>query len=295
MKNLQETTYKSADWVGTFTPGSDAWHKIRSESIGGSEIGTLCGLNPWESAYTLWAKKSKRIAESDLSANWSVRLGVAFESPILDLFAEEHPELEIYECGTYRHKTIPYLQANPDAVAYDRKLDRFYLIEIKTARATWEDAPVHYQAQVQHYMDVMQIHNAYLVAVAGMNYVEIPMFADPFQQSAQRDAARRFWESLQKDIAPDWDGSASTYETVRELHPDIDNEDVLIDGSHHLPLLQERFEEAESNLRQAKSEIMALMGRAKHAYVEVDGTQIRVASRQARGTGRPFLVIKKAK
>jgi len=37
------------------------------------------------------------------------------------------------------------------------------------------------------------------------------------------------------------------------------------------------------------------MGNAQHAYVELDGEKIRVASRQARNGGTPFLVIRKTK
>jgi len=35
------------------------------------------------------------------------------------------------------------------------------------------------------------------------------------------------------------------------------------------------------------------MGKAKHAYFEHEGKKIRVASRQARNGGRPYLVVNK--
>jgi len=44
-----------------------------------------------------------------------------------------------------------------------------------------------------------------------------------------------------------------------------------------------------------KSEVLSSMGKAKHAYIEHDGATIRVASRQSRGGGKPFLIVKKSK
>jgi hypothetical protein len=60
-------------------------------------------------------------------------------------------------------------------------------------------------------------------------------------------------------------------------------------------LAQAKYEAALAELNQSKSEVLGLMGRAKYAYVEHEGQRIRVASRQARGQGTPYLVIAKGK
>jgi len=100
---------------------------------------------------------------------------------------------------------------------------------------------------------------------------------------------------VQEVPAPDFDGSESTYTAVRELHPLIDGTEVEIDGLHALAIAQEKFDQAESDLKQKKSEVLSIMGNAQHAYVQVGEEKIRVASRQARNGGTPFLVIRKNK
>jgi putative phage-type endonuclease len=283
----------SATYLGTFTSDSPEWHELRSHGIGGSEMGTIIGLNPWESAYALWAKKTGKITD-DFKENWAVRLGKAFEEPIVKLFEEEHPELEIFSCGTFASNEVDFLHANPDALARHRETGEWFVIEIKTARYTWDGVPPHYVCQVQHYMDVLGIPKSYVVAVAGMDYKEYFIEADSFQQSVQRDAAFRFWDKLQKDERPDWDGSESTYQAVRRVNPEIENTDVEL-GELGIGLwnAQRRADEAQAELNQYKSATLEAMGKAKTAYVTVDDLPpVKVASRQMRG-GSPALIIHK--
>lgn len=282
-----------ARYLGTFSPDDPEWHEVRSRGIGGSEIGTIMGLNPWESAYALWAKKTNKISDS-IQENWAIRLGKAFEEPILKLFAEQHPELQIYTCGTFASKEIDFLHANPDALAYDPVNNEWLVIEIKTARYPWESAPLHYVAQVQHYMDVLAIDKGYIVAVAGMDYKEYPIQADSFQQAAQRDVAIRFWQKVKTDVRPEWDGSDSTYQTIRKMNPQIEDRTVeLGELGINLWNAQRRADEALEELNSFKSATLEVMGYARTAVVTVDGMEpVKVASRQMRG-GSPALIIHK--
>lgn len=271
------------------------WHAVRNTGIGGSEIGTILGLNPWESAYALWAKKLKLI-DSQVAVNWPIRLGKALEEPILQLFAEEHPELELYRAGSFVSEATPMLHANCDALAYDAKKDEWIVVEVKTARYGWSEVPPHYQAQVQQYMYVMGIKRSVVVALAGMDYNEYWIDADEFQQQVQVDAATRFWDKFLNQEKPDWDGSESTYQAVRSMHPLIDDTEVdLGDLGVHLINAQTRLDEAQKEFTMIKSMVMDGMGYAKTGYVELDdGERHKVASRQIRG-GVPALIVHRGK
>lgn len=283
--------FNNAELVGVFENGSPEWHTARLEGIGGSEVGTILGLNPWESAYTLWHKRQGLIETEELTS-MAVKIGTKLEQPILELFADTHPELTVYTTGTYRDVYRPYLHANPDGLAQTETGD-WVIVEVKTSRNYWDEVPPSYIAQVQHYMAVMGVGRAVIVALVGMDYKEYWLERDDFQIENQLMFCRDFWESLQNGIVPDWDGSQSTYETVRKQHPTIDDTEVEIDGGHYLVLAQEKFDAAERELLKAKSEVMALMGHAKHAYVEHEGQRYRIASRQARGMSAPYLVVNK--
>jgi len=285
--------FPQATHLGNFESDSPEWHEARKHSIGGSEIGTIMGLNPWESAYTLWAKKLELIPNS-FQENWAIRLGKAFEEPILKLFGQQHPELEIYRAGSFVSKEFEFMHANPDAMARNKETGEWIVIEVKTARYNWDALPAHYACQVQHYMHVMGVSKAIVVAVAGMDWFEYEVEADEFVQLTQADYATMFHKSLTDGTRPEWDGSESTYQTVRQQHPQIDDTEVEL-GTLGLQLknAQVMLEESQSQVNLLKSMVLDTMQYAKTGFVLKDGQKIKVATRQARRDGVPYLVIHK--
>jgi len=284
--------FNEATLLGVFESGTSAWHEAREDSIGGSEVSTIMGLNPYESAYALWAKKTGKIP-SLIEENWAIRFGKAFESPILGLWSQEHPEYEVFTTGTYQDALLPFRHANPDALARHRETGEWIVVEVKTARSTWDSVPAGYVAQVQHYMDILGLKQAAIVAVAGMTWYDTWVTRDDFEIATQRQRVAEFYTMMMSDQKPAWDGSESTYEAVRYQHPEIVNEEVEIEALFELSNLQVAYDKAASELREAKSQVLDAMGNAKHAYMEIEGKKIRVASRQARRDGVPYLVVHK--
>lgn len=286
-------TFNKAKLLGTFENGSPEWHEARADGIGGSEVGTILGLNPWESPFYLWASKTDNIPPKVLDS-FAVKLGNYLEPVILDtILPDQHPDWEIFRTGTYQHPTIPYLHANPDALA---KVDgEWVVVEVKTSRNYWSEVPPAYRAQVMHYMNIMGIKRGVVIGLVGMDWVEHWIEFDDFEAQVIEQKCAEFWQLVVNNEQPNYDGSESTFEAVREMHPDIDGTEVEIDGAHYLTLAQSKFDEAEAELRLAKSEVIAKMGTAQHCYIEHEGEKIRVASRQSRKGSRPFLVVYKAK
>lgn len=288
METHAPQTFNKAKLVGVFENGTSEWHEARTDGLGGSEIGVAMGLSPFQSPFHLWAVKTGQVIPEPLN-NWAVRFGNKFEQPILELLQEEHPDWELYTTGTYRHPEHKFLQANPDALA---KVDgEWVIVEVKTSRNYWHEVPPSYIAQVRHYMAVMNVNRAVIVGLVNMAWVEHWVERDDFEEQVLIDQATRFWKYVVDGTQPDWDGSESTYEAVRAMHPDITDEEIEIDGLHFLANAQAAYDKAEAELRQAKSEVLNAMGKAKHAYIQVNGEKIRVATREARGGGRPFLKV----
>lgn len=287
--------FNNATLLHSSPTGSDDWAFSRQFGIGGSEVSSILGLNDYKSAFTLWAEKTGQITPDPVN-NWAVRFGKEFELPILKMWAEDNPQYEVFLSGTYSDNHFPFMQASPDALAKNKETGEWVIVEIKTARYAWNKVPPGYRAQVFHYMNVLDVTKAVVVAVAGWNWFEEWIEWDAFEGSAQAFAVQNFWELVQNKTAPDFDGADSTYETVRKLHPDIDPDlEVEIDGLHYLALANSEFDAAKSKLNREKSEILSLMGRAKSAYIEVDGEKQTIVTRQARGDSAPYLVVKKLK
>lgn len=193
----------SAELVGNFTNGSEEWLEARNRGIGGSDIGTIAGVNKWQTAGELWAYKTGRIppVEANAAMEWGNRL----EPVILDKFADEHPEFELLrDVGSWRSKEFPWQLANPDAIAIG--VTQPWLIEVKTAKFDyWKgDVPPSYRAQVQWYLDVLGLDNALVVVLfGGRDYKEFHIEANAFEQAVYRQKAEEFLVYLAEDIDPD--------------------------------------------------------------------------------------------
>lgn len=282
---------RSAELIGDFTPADPQWHELRLTGISGTDAGTILGVNPYASAYSLWAQKTGRVSR-DIEQNQRMRLGQLLEGPLLQMFAECNPNLKVETCGTYRSKEHPYLIANPDALAWDG--DKLYIVEVKTSRQYWDDIPPHYIAQVLHYADVMGADGITLVALTGGDYREYSIPFEPEMVEAQREAMESFWQLIQGDLEPDWDGSQATYETVREMQSgDITEESIeLGDLGIYLSNAYTRFKEAEAELNSFKSATLAQMGEAKYGICSEGGESVLVAVKRQRAGGKPWLEVK---
>ena len=280
--------------LGTFDSSSDEWHALRATGIGGSEVGTICGLNRWESPFTLWAKKLGKI-ESRIEQSEAMEWGNRLEPVILEKFADSHPELSVFTgVGTWSNVERPWQVANPDAL-YETLDGRLGVVEVKTAQYEddWADGvPRHYETQVQWYLQTFNLSHAYVVALFhGNRYREFEVSASSLAQDAAMEQVERFRDHVVHEIEPDFDGALSTYSTVRALHPDIKS-----DSEVELGYLGEQYfskaeslKKAEEDLTELKSRILDAMGDAKRGLVH----GVWTFSRQARGTGTPYLVTKR--
>lgn len=236
LEQIDEATH-----LGTFDSGSAEWHELRNQGIGGSLVGTIAGLNKWESPYTAWAKYTGKIS-SEIPDNNAMEWGRRLESVVLDKFADEHPELEVIrDVGTWQNIERPYQIANPDAIVSDEH-GNLAVVEIKTARFPddWENGvPLYYLTQVQWYLSCLGIQRAYVaVLIGGSDYREYEIDADNFQQWADIKLVEQFLAAVEIDTAPDWDGSESTYQTVRTMRPDIYDAEVELGDLGELLLVE---------------------------------------------------------
>jgi putative phage-type endonuclease len=278
--------------LGDFANGSQEWHDLRNElgAVGGSDIAAITGLSAWESAITKWAKKTGQIPD-EVTPNMSMKLGTKLEAPILDLFADEHPELEIYETGTWANKENPWARSNPDGL-YKTADGEWGIIEVKFSRDYWSGVPQAYRAQVLWYMRVFGIKQAKLVALAGSSYMEFDIEWDEFEAETLWDSAVRFRQACLDMKMPYWDGSNSTLETVRALSPGISDSEVDLDdlGMHYINSVTD-FEKANSKMTELKAKVIQAMDGAKRGLIYGE----HLLSLRSRAGGAPYLHHEKGK
>ena len=278
--------------LGDFANGSPEWHELRNEPgvIGGSDIAASAGLSNWTSPITLWAKKTGQIPD-EVTPNMSMKLGTILEEPILQLFADEHPELTILTTGTWANKTYPWMRANPDGLYLDAD-GNWGIVEVKFSRDYWTAVPQSYRAQVLWYMKVFGIKQAKLVALAGSSYQEYDIEWDQFEADTLFEAAVRFRQACLDLKMPDWDGSNSTLETVRALNPNIEDGEVDLDelGVHYFNAVTDA-EAANTKMTELKSRVIKAMEGKKRGLVYGD----HLLSLRSRAGGAPYLHHEKGK
>jgi putative phage-type endonuclease len=278
--------------LGDFANGSQEWHDLRDEpgAIGGSDIAPIAGLSQWESAITKWAKKTKQIPD-EITPNMSMRLGTKLEAPILEIFTEEHPELTVFETGTWANKEHPWARSNPDGI-YQTEDGHFGIVEVKFSRDYWTAVPQAYRAQVLWYMKVFGIRRAKLVALAGSSYQEYDIEWDEFEAQILWDAAVRFREACLEMKMPYWDGSNSTLETIRALSPGITDTEVDLDelGMHYINSVTE-LDEATAKMTELKARVIQAMDGAKRGLIFGE----HWLSLRSRAGGAPYLHQEKGK
>jgi putative phage-type endonuclease len=276
-----------AKYLGTFEPGTPEWHEAR-KGLGGSDIAAVMDKNPYKSAFTLYAEKTGLI-DASIEPSMPMQMGTAFEPVIRDLFVKNNSEwLKVHETGTWASIEEPRSVANPDGIIEwdDGSLG---VLEIKFSRMYWDKLPEHYNLQVQHYLSVLGLKRGVVVAVAGGDWKEFDVVRDDSLVEAMKRRVEAFYGFLDTNTAPDYDGSESTYETVRELSEGLQEGDIEL-GSLWANLLQAKSESEywETQFKAHKSAVLAFMDGTKYGLFQGD----KVISLQARN-GKPFITFTK--
>lgn len=282
--------FDKATLVGEFVNGSPEWHEARRGNVGGSQVGAILGVNPWESTITAYYKFRGEIDDS-IEPSMSMRLGTKLEEPLLEIFFEQHSDFERLPSGTYQSNANKRFHANPDALfRYD---DKIGVVEVKFSRDYWTEIPKHYEAQLRWYLGVLGVERGIFVVLGGSTYQEFEIVHDQFQFEAIVSSVQRFLDHVDSGIPPAWDGSESTYETVRILNPNInpDETEDLGDLGMYLSLAKDELDEAEFKYRELLSRTLDAMGTSKYGAVE---DQV-IVYRTQRKDGKPYLAWKKGK
>jgi putative phage-type endonuclease len=275
----------SAKFIGSFESGSPEWHAARA-GVGGSDIGVIFGKSQFKSPYTLWAEKSNLLPDTDSTI--PMRLGTALEPAIRQFFAAENKDwLTVEDTGTWQSTKDSWMKANPDGIIVwaDGSLG---VLEIKHSATYVSEIPESWKLQVLWYLDVLGLKRGVVCAVIGGRYTEFEVVWDESIAKDMRERVRAFYDLVLQETPPDFDGSTSTYETIRELSEGLTDGEVELDGLW-VDLIAAKiiFEQADANFNAKKSVVLAYMNGTKYGFYQGE----RVLTLQARN-GKPFITFK---
>lgn len=317
--------------VGEYEDGSKEWHAARRAVIGGSEIGSIMGVNNFQSGYVLWFKKAGLIPDEN-EENPLFEWGHRLEPALAQKFQDEHPEFRVIKSGSYVHKDRPWHGANPDrllsavyeAVTPEGELVEYEgpveaVLEIKTSMNGygWENdaCPVKYVAQLRWYLECFGYDYGYLIVLANLgDYREFLVPRDPNKpvvsgQTGEQqwysiggeemlEAGRAFFESLpgkitQQGTPPEPDAGKDSYELIRTFHPDILDKDYVLDPDFFAEIraAQAAEQAASAELQRVKNILLERMGKTRKAVIGEGKSKVVVARRTSRNGGAPYLTF----
>ena len=138
----------------------ETWLAARQkQGIGGSDSGSVLGLNPWCSNIQLWRYKTGQEVPPDISDKPAVIFGKKAEENIRELFKLDYPDytVDYHAYWLYVNDRLPWQFATLDGELTD-ETGRRGILEIKTTtiqnKAQWDEweggIPDRYYAQVLH-------------------------------------------------------------------------------------------------------------------------------------------------
>lgn len=275
--------------VPRMEPGTTEW----LAHMTASKIAAVVGLSPWESRFSLWHKMAGNVTDPEPGPDDERSRGHYLEAGVAAWFADTHPEWDVRPATTYRSPVHPWMVATPDRLLISK--DSTELLEVKTdARGDdWsQGVPAYYQAQAQWQMAVTgttRVHFAVLGTYLSFEAHTVERSVAEVDRLTR--AAAEFMDTLPGRINhqfPPLDDHHATYQTVRELHPDIDPDTVELTEA-----VADAYCRAQADLKTAKAAEQAARTRVADAMGTAQkathaGTSI--ARRQAKGDGVPYVV-----
>jgi putative phage-type endonuclease len=253
----------------------EAWLAGRNSGVGASESAALFGVSPWETPFSLWAKKTGRLSSDDVDGEW-IEWGNLLEDPIAKRY-EQRKGRKVWQGGPYcvaEHPRIPFMRCTPDRWVIEAP-DRagMGLLQIKNTNAfkshDWDEGPPDFiQIQVQHEMAVTGRDWASVaVLIGGCEFRSFDVERNQDFIEELEAQIRHFWGFVERDEQPPLDGSVRTLEAIKRLHPADNGETVLlpdeaIDWLDTLEMAKSTAKAAEKAETAAKAKLLAAIGPA---------------------------------
>lgn len=219
--------YKNLKKISTVDMPHEVWLSHRQKSIGGSDAPSIIGLNPYSSAYTVWADKLGKLPPKE--DNEAMRLGRDLEDYVAKRFTEASGKKVRRENNIIINPDFPFAHANVDRmiVGEDAGLECKTTSILNVKRFKNGEYPPTYYVQCVHYMMVTGAKKWYLaVLVLGQGFYWYEIERDEEEIAALAKSEEEFWKLVESKEAPEVDGSESTTNTLTTIYADSNNTTV---------------------------------------------------------------------
>ena len=193
----------------------EAWLSERSKGIGSSEVGTIMGVNRFDTPYRLWRRKTD--IDGPVESNEAMEMGHLLEPAVAQRFEEVTGQWVVKNsAGDWIavDDERPWLRVSPDRVyipkGAKRTRENWRILECKTTSqfVDPDNIPLYWRCQVQYQMGVLGIASSSIawISTAGggfhFGYTEMD-FNQGFYESMCAELDRFWIENVQGGVPPE--------------------------------------------------------------------------------------------
>ena len=144
-------------------------------TVGGSDVSTIFGVNPWVTPLELWMQKKGRMKRSDPKNQNQLDMGHMMEPIAAHFYGIVTGNKVVPDTNMYQHADFPYALADFDYRFEDTDSGEPGILECKNPtfykRDDWADGryPLYYELQLRYYMAVAAVQIGDFAAIWGNN------------------------------------------------------------------------------------------------------------------------------
>ena len=258
-----KTTWNGLVAFNTLDMPHEAWLELRHLGVGGSDIGSILGLNKYASAFDVWLNKTYR--DKPIEVNEAMNWGNVLEDPVALEFARVTGKKVARLNRMIQHKD-GVLLANIDR----RIVGESALLEVKTvgynSMHLWGDSgtdevPDKVLAQTLTYLAVTGYQKAYIACLIGGQELRIyEVYRDEEVIEDIVYKAAEFWKTVEDDCHP----APTEPSSVEVLYPE-NNDSFTVDAAiasttSELKSLQIKIKEMQAEEKAIKAKLCARIG-----------------------------------
>lgn len=249
--------------------------ELRKGGIGSSDVGTILGLNPYQTPYQLW--RQKKGLDTPPEETMAMRLGHYLEDAVATCYHDATGRAIIKaSVGDWiiASNSHPHMRVSPDRTAWwfpdaPKKHENKGIVECKTTQMQidGDNLPQHWFCQLQYQLGVAELNYgalAWLTMGREFGYRDITFDKDFFGWIAEE--VTRFWVD---NIIGNKEPIAINVDDVLLKAPQhivgktLDADDKLIERCAELKELREHLSAMELRRRDIEAEIKMAMGDAE--------------------------------
>lgn len=243
------------------------WLEGRKSGIGSSEIGTILGVNPWETPYQLWRRKKGLDAPKE--ENFAMKAGHYLEDAVAHFFADS-TGAEIIKRSAEDFLVVnslrDYLRVSPDRTFWlpnqVHNEDNKGILECKTTQMSIdaESIPQHWYCQLQWQLGTAEMTNGALAWLTqGREFGFVNYEFDQSFFEFMLEEADRFWtDYIIGDAVPD---SASVEDVM--IRSPRSTAGKVVEATEEISDLAARLVEKKATATAAAAEVEELTDKLK--------------------------------